>query len=88
MLTLLLLGSACLSLMYRGPLDRLFLMILELQIMTNLALFHVTMPANYEIWSQISKPFVALNFVKDNEFLMAGLTQSKDSSDESLEFLG
>lgn len=37
------------SLLFRTPLDRVYLMILEFQLMCNFAIFHVPLPGNVEI---------------------------------------
>lgn len=47
---------------FRSPLDRMLKMILELQFMVNMALMHVTIPANGLIALMILKPFAEFRF--------------------------
>jgi hypothetical protein len=77
-----------LAFMFRTPLDRVYIMILELQIMCNFAIFHVCLPGNVEISSQVMKTFVSFNFMKDITYSLFGKEQSKDDAEEELAFLG
>ena len=57
-------GAFILSYKYRGPLERLITMFLELQILSNLALLSITLPGNYIVMSSIMKPMVSLDFFR------------------------
>lgn len=87
-LTLLLLFTLIISYLFRTPLDRVYLMLLELQLMCNLAIFHVCLPGNVEISSQIMKVFVSFNFFKDITYNIMGKETSEVSGEKALEFLG
>lgn len=54
---------ALLSLPFRTPNDRWFVMFLDLQLMVNFALIQVTLPGNVEIASQVFKPLVSWSFI-------------------------
>lgn len=56
--------------------------------MCNLAIFHVCLPANVEISSQIMKSFVSFNLLKDVSLEALGKEDSVISGEQSLEFLG
>lgn len=53
-----------LGFVFRSPLDRMLKMILELQFMVNMALMHVTIPANSLVGLTILKPFAEFRFQK------------------------
>lgn len=63
-LVCLLLATFMLRLFFNAPLDRVYIMLLELQLMVNFAIFHVTLPGNVVIASTILKPLVSYNFLK------------------------
>lgn len=60
------------GLLFRTPHDRVYLMILELQLMCNFAIFHVPLPGNVEISSQIMKTLISFNFFKDMTYEVMG----------------
>jgi hypothetical protein len=87
-LVLLCILTFILGFLFRTPLDRVYIMILELQIMCNFAIFHVCLPGNVEITSQIMKSFVSFNLFKDITYNLFGKEKSKDDAEEQLAFLG
>lgn len=73
--------------MFRRPHDRVFLMFLDLQLLVNFALVHVTLPANVEIAAQIFKPYVSWQFF-DNKGIFVNQTESYSQSESHFEEFG
>ena len=82
------LASLIVSLWYKGPIERLINMILELQIMANFALLSITLPANYLVMSAIMKPYVSLNILRSYVGSESQKIVSSDLSLEDLSYLG
>lgn len=91
-LVCLLLATFLLQLFFSAPLDRVYIMLLELQLMVNFAIFHVTLPGNVVIASTILKPLVSYNFLKilDEQGLhsLFGKDDAVLATEEGLDFLG
>lgn len=56
--------------------------------MSNFSIFHVPLPGNVEISSQIMKPFISFNMIKDIHYMNFGKEASIDDGEEALAFLG
>jgi hypothetical protein len=67
--------SLIISIAFRAPFDRLLLMILELQIMVNLALMHVHIPANALFGLVVYKPLSEFRFQRDLKHRYEGYTE-------------
>lgn len=78
----------CLGVMFRQPFDRMLKMLLELQIMVNLPMMRVTMPANALIGMQIFKPFVDLTFRKEFNHRFSGYEELRLESEQLLDNFG
>lgn len=81
-LVVLLIFTMILAVLFRTPLDRVYLMMLELQLMCNFAIFYVPLPGNVEISSQIMKQLVSLNMMKDITYYNFGKEESVIKSEE------
>jgi hypothetical protein len=85
---LLFIGCFFLSFKFRAPFERMFIMMLDLQLMTHFALLSITMPANYLTMSAILKPFVSLNILRTYVGSNDANTLSSDLSEKDLAVLG
>jgi tetrahydromethanopterin S-methyltransferase subunit G len=81
-----------LAFVFKSPNDRVYIMLLELYLMCNFAIFHVTLPGNVEIASTIMKPLVSFNIFKVLDENGWNNNWGKDDSivysETELEFLG
>lgn len=80
--------AAIISLKIKAPLERLIMMMLYLQMMSNFALLSMTMPGNYMAMSMIIKPFVSLNFLRADIISSESLEKAAITSEEDLAYLG
>jgi len=72
----------------KAPVERLLIMMLDLQIMSSYALLSVTMPANYIAMTVILRPFVSLNVFRQILGNFDYIKLEEESSETPLAFLG
>lgn len=80
--------SFLVAILFRGPFDRLLKMMLELQLMVNLALMHIHMPANAMLGLQILKPMSEFRIQKEFRHKQKGYFELKYQSEDSMAYFG